>query len=1133
MDSASRIRLRLQCLLVCVLLALVSTSALAQDSWTESLRFRRLSADDGLSQSTVNAVLQDRNGLMWVGTQNGLNRFDGIEVKIFLPTPNKAGGLSDNYITALALDHDGALWVGTLDGLNRFDPISEQFETYFHDPADPRSLPSSVVYEIEPDRRGDGLWIGTESGLARWDSNSRSFERIADRSTGLPDNRVNDVLHDSQQRLWLATARGLAVSELDSSGWKSAGDPVGGAAVDSLAEDLSGDIWVGYDSAGLAVLDAASGDWRHLQALDHPEADSSGQNLDDHSPSILSSNSIRSLLPESESVMWVGSDAGLDRFNLQADGAINVQRFRNRRLNPNSIGGGAVGALHLSKDGVLWAGTWNGGLSWLNPEQNMFQSFTADLELSQAMRNPSAIALVERLDQLFIGSGEGLYRLSLQGDDLQRVTGDWGNYVYYSGQQVGDELWFGATRGLVIVDAAGEARPVSLPAELAGTRVRRLWVTEDEVWVAADPIGVARLSRDLRRVLVMIPIPRSVTFIRPLGSMLLVGSYAGLYWIDRESGTVLYTHSIGSGEGELSAAPMDVIEDAQGTRWIGLNGSGLAKLLWQPDSPPAAAVFDRENVPDLDDGFTKSIREDAQGLLWISTATSISMLDPATARVRSFYRNHGTFSRDYINAASARLQDGRIAFGAMEGLTLFDPQRLANLEVTAPPLAPLIKRVVYAGELVSEVAPYSRDIGRLVLPPGDRTSLEIEFNLPYFGPAESLRFQYQLTGLQDAWVEVERNSRRARFDRLPAGEYQFNVRAKLADSGWGAVTRFDLQVDAFWWEATWVRFAAFGLLVLTLVTAHRLRLRSLAHQSERLSREVEQRTAQLQERSRALQESKVAAEQALNQLESAQLELVRAEKLAALGQLVAGVAHEVNTPLGVAVTAGSVLQGATRKVREGFERNELRRSELAHYLSTVSESGDMIERNLGRAALLIANFKQVSVDRTSDGRRKFFLDRVLREILESLELMWRRRSVRTDVVVPDKIQIDSFPGALGQVITNLLQNAVIHGFDGMDSGHIRIHARDLGSAAEIVISDDGKGIPEASRKRIFDPFFTTKRNEGGTGLGLHIVHNLVTQKLGGSIHLECPSTGGSAFRIVIPKSAPASIDQLPPETSIS
>ncbi|MBD8524335.1 two-component regulator propeller domain-containing protein [Pseudomarimonas arenosa] len=1084
------------------------------------MRFRRLGADEGLSQSTVNAVLQDRAGLMWVGTQNGLNRFDGTEVTIFLPTPNQTGGLSDNFITSLALDQDGVLWVGTLDGLNRYDAASERFQTFIFAPADPHSLPSSVIYDLEADRRGSGIWIGTEAGLARWSPAAQRFERVADRSTGLPDNRVNEVLHDSQGRLWLGTARGLAVGDPDSRVWRAADDPIPGAAVDALAEGDKGAIWVGYDSAGLAISSPAPGAWRLLQADDRQAADtSSAQN-----GALLSSNSIRSLLPQADGLMWVGSDAGLDRLSTDAEGKLVVQRFRHRRLNPNSIGGGAVGALHLSDDGVLWAGTWNGGLSWLSPEQNLFQSFTAELELSQAMRNPSAIALIEHDGDLFIGSGEGLYRLALNGDQLQRVTGDWGNYVYYCAQRVGDELWFGATRGLVIVGADGTARPVNLPAELAGSRVRRLWVDKDAVWVAADPIGVAKLSPDLKRVLALVPVSRSATFIRPWDSMILVGSYSGLHWIDRVSGSELYSHSIGDGEGELSTAPMDVITDSKGTRWIGLNGAGLAKLDWKPGAPPSSAIFDHENVPRLEDGFTKSIVEDDQGFLWISTASSISMLDLHSGRVRSFYRNHGAFSRDYINAAATRLSDGRIVFGAMEGFTLFDPRQLANIQPTEPPLAPLIKRVEFGGEPMSDVPRYSRQIERLVLPPGDRSSLEVEFNLPYFGPPESTRFQYQLGGLQSEWVEVERNSRRARFDRLPAGDYQFMVRAKLADSEWGDVTRFDLRVEAHWWQALWVRFAAAAFLVLGLYAAHLLRLRSLARQSERLSREVAQRTAQLQERSRALQESKVAAEGALAQLESAQTELVRAEKLAALGQLVAGVAHEVNTPLGVAVTAGSVLQGATRKVREHFEKNELKRSELVSYFNTVSESGDMIERNLGRAAHLIANFKQVSVDRTSDGRRKFFLDRVLREILESLELMWRRRSVRTDVVVSDKIQIDSFPGALGQVITNLLQNAVIHGFDGMDSGHIQIQARDLGNSAEILVSDNGRGIPEESRNRVFDPFFTTKRNEGGTGLGLHIVHNLVTQKLGGSIHLECPSSGGTTMRIVIPKSAPGGMD---------
>ncbi len=286
--------------------------------------------------------------------------------------------------------------------------------------------------------------------------------------------------------------------------------------------------------------------------------------------------------------------------------------------------------------------------------------------------------------------------------------------------------------------------------------------------------------------------------------------------------------------------------------------------------------------------------------------------------------------------------------------------------------------------------------------------------------------------------------------------------------------------------------------------------------AERLENKVAERTAQLRE-------AKESAERALLQLQSTQRQLLEADKMASLGQLVAGVSHEVNTPLGIAVTASSHLTERSRLLEKQLASDSLTRTDLQSYVAETREAGAMIERNLERAAHLIRSFKQVSVDRTSDGRRRFDLSVQIAELVESVRVSWKRRPVTLSVECPPAIMLDSFPGALGQVLTNLIQNALLHAFAPDQPGTMKICVSDCGQkGVELLFADDGAGLDPATLARIFDPFFTTKRNQGGTGLGLNIVYNLVVQKLGGEIHARSTPGQGLTLTIRLPRKAPDS-----------
>ncbi|QCG88631.1 PAS domain S-box protein [Azospirillum sp. TSH100] len=259
-------------------------------------------------------------------------------------------------------------------------------------------------------------------------------------------------------------------------------------------------------------------------------------------------------------------------------------------------------------------------------------------------------------------------------------------------------------------------------------------------------------------------------------------------------------------------------------------------------------------------------------------------------------------------------------------------------------------------------------------------------------------------------------------------------------------------------------------------------------------------------------------ERAYADLKETQANLVQAEKMASLALLVAGVAHEINTPIGIAFGCATHLSGRTGVLAEAFERGTMKKSDLAAYVATASESSRLIEQNLTRAAELIQSFKRVAVDQTSEERRRFDLLAYLEEVVTSLGPTLRKSPHRVAIACSPGILMDSFPGALSQVVTNLVMNALTHAFPADGKGHMVIDVDEATDGeVEIRFADDGVGIAAENLPKVFEPFFTTRRGSGGSGLGLHIVFNLVTQSLGGRISVDSVPGDGTTFTLRIPK----------------
>lgn len=272
----------------------------------------------------------------------------------------------------------------------------------------------------------------------------------------------------------------------------------------------------------------------------------------------------------------------------------------------------------------------------------------------------------------------------------------------------------------------------------------------------------------------------------------------------------------------------------------------------------------------------------------------------------------------------------------------------------------------------------------------------------------------------------------------------------------------------------------------------------------------------VQARTDALKESNQELLSTLEKLHQFQSQLVETEKMASLGDMVAGIAHEVNTPIGLGVTASTLMNDRLKEIKQAFEDKSLKSSQLKKFLTQGEENIGIIYRNLDRAAKLISSFKKVAVDQSSVDTRVFNVKELLEEVLITLKAKLNKNNIALTIDCPEDLIIESKPGPINQILINLILNSILHGFENQPHGTITISVMHLSDQLHLIYKDDGIGIKESIKTKVFEPFTTTKRGSGGSGLGLHLVFNLVTQALNGHIDFESNEGLGTTFSITFP-----------------
>jgi signal transduction histidine kinase len=462
-------------------------------------------------------------------------------------------------------------------------------------------------------------------------------------------------------------------------------------------------------------------------------------------------------------------------------------------------------------------------------------------------------------------------------------------------------------------------------------------------------------------------------------------------------------------------------------------------------------------------------------------------------------------------------------FGSINGLIVFHPDSIRD--------NPIIPPVHISNILINDRAITDQETPLLassimetekIKLPFRQNFLSFEYVALNYLDAEKNLYKYMLEGMDENWVEVGRR-RFADYRDLSPGEYTFRVIACNEDGLWneeGASIGIIIMPP---WYRTTLAYLLYGILLMAVIYGFiRWRTWRLNLEKEKLEGQVKERTHTIeQQKEEILTANDVLAQQkeelqiTLENLQETQEQLIQSEKLAALGGLVAGVAHEINTPVGISVTAASSLAEETHQMADKYKANKISRVEFKEYLNTANQSAKLILANMEKAATMVQSFKQVSVDQSTEQKRKFKLKDYTEDVIRSLYPKFKTRDVDIRVQIQDDIELDGYPGAFSQIITNLVMNSLNHGFDESKQGLIIISAIRNNHQVDLEIADNGKGIPEEHKGRIFEPFYTTDKKLG-TGLGLHIVFNLVTQRLKGTITCDSDFGKGTTFRITIP-----------------
>jgi PAS domain S-box-containing protein len=1242
---------------------LLSTSPLFSQN---HMKFERIPQEQGFHQNIVLCVSQDHQdhmGFLWIGTSDGLNRYDGCTFKRYSHDPDDPGTLAGNVIHFIYEDSSHTLWVGTDGGLSKFDRETDSFTNYRYDKDNPDSLGDNEVLAIHEDSDGV-LWVGTYDGGLNKMVNGKAFIRYRNAPgdpSSLSDNRVRAICEDSSHRLWIASENGLNQFDKETETFTrylhSPRNPnsLSSDYVYTLCGDKSGNLWIGTKEG--------------LDKLEPEEMKISRSPV---------RTRVQYLFIDENGTLWVGTySEGLKRFDT---GKGTVTSYRHNPRDFYSISHDYVESIYQDNVGILWIGTRGGGLNKLKL-QRRFELYQYDPDNPHGLNHNMILSIHEdSREELWVGTHRcGLNRFNKTRDHVTHYKNDAENAHSLADNTIRTvyedrkgRLWIGTDKGLDTFDRRGNRfihyRPDpgdpnnpgnKIMARICEDHAGRLWIgTEKGLYefdpgkeaftgYACDPdnpTGAKSLPNDL-----VMAVCEGTAGDNPL---LWIGTYnGGLSSCDPQKKKFThYRHNPGNPH-SLSNNNVRVIHiDKSGTLWVGTDG-GLNKF----NRKEKQFVYYKEKYGLkqhwLPNNSIYGILEDDNGNLWLSTLKGISKFNPGTGEFRNFDVRDGLQGNEFGQGTYYKSRKGEMFFGGSNGFNCFYPENIRdNLHIPAVVITDfrLANKPVLIGAEGESPLQKSITTGGEILLSHHQNFLSFEFAaLDFLIPGKN-RYAYRMKNFEKEWNYVDAEKRFVTYTNLDPGKYVFQVQGSNSDGTWNEKgVSVEIIITPPFWKRWWFR----GLLLLLLgsllyagyLSRTRWLRRKLAEQQRvqellRQSRDEMQRSRDLAEFRNAENEKLIAAissifiavdargnisqwNQPAEQLfritaaevkeksfagllknvisidelnkilrmglhqdthpntmeihvqpknddepklllgnispimdksgrkfgflllaedithrKKEEMQRFLSQKLEALGQMTAGIAHEIRSPLQYIGDNGRFLLEAfesminyctevkhlVKKAETSGEKVNLEKikqimdeNDFDFYAAEIPKAADQIVSGVTRMSHIVKcmyTFAHTGdeVEETSD------LNELLKTTLVVADNRLKKAAdVETDYA-PRLPPIHCGMGELSQVFLNLLINAADAIAETGKRGVIKVSTKQNSKELIVAISDNGIGIPPRIKDKIFNPFFTTKEVDRGTGQGLHFSYRIVVERHKGKLYFKSKVNKGTTFYIHLP-----------------
>jgi signal transduction histidine kinase/ligand-binding sensor domain-containing protein len=1075
------------------LLSLVATGAVRAVDLPPVV-LEHITTADGLPQGDVLATLQDSQGFIWLGTEDGLIRYDGRDFTRYAYSRTATGGLPGNYVQSIVEDAHHDLWIAVNDaGLARWNRATDKFTIYRHNSADPNSLASDAGCSILIDGRGR-VWIGTrDSGIDILNPATGAIRHVRHDETvadSLVDDRIQVLTREGSGAIWVGTEHGLDRTEQSAESFAhfrhSAADPhsLSSDQISQVVEEQDGSMWIGTLDGGINHMERSG---RVAQIYRHEPS----------RPTSLASSDVRAMLVDRFGHLWVGTIDGLDLLDRSSG---TFTHYRHDDHDPGSLRDSYVVSLYEDSSGLVWIGTREGGVSRWNPR---------NWELGG--RRPAWLA-GKPVTAFAQASAQNVWVASLDGDlmEFDATSGERSDIdrIAHRGNAIGNRrvmalhadrqrtLWIGLMDGGLRrlwpdghVDAV-LAKPGD-PRSLSAAAIMTLYEARDgKLWIGTHGGGANLLdpSTGLVRQLPYdagagaISAPNVTAFAEDHEGNLWIGTQGGGLDLARGDGSVMrvFRHDADQPASLSSNTIYAITVDDAGRVWIATEGGGLELVHGSSTTPESIRFENFSRADNLTSDTIYGVLPDSDGRLWLSGNAGLMRFDPRTHAVKAFHVEQGSQGEEFDFGASLRLHDGRLCFGGPGGFNVFDPSKLT--EETQPPRLALT-RVEVLGVPLQSKTPYwlmnSIDVD------SHASILSLDFGALDFTSARRNRLSYRMAGLTDRWIDLG-TQRRVTLTNLDAGDHILEVRGASADSAWSVTPlRVKIHMSPAPWKSAW----AFAIYACALICAiayvvwlQRRKIALVARTQQRLEAEVAARTQDLVASNRLLEEAAKAK-----------------------GDFLARMTHELRTPMN-GVVGMTELLARTPLSDVQTRLTKTIRSSAEVLLQIVNDMLDLSKAQAGKIEL-----ENLPID----------LGLLIEECAALFESAAAAKGLELTVCPPSSCaeSLLGDPLRIRQIVMNLIGNAIK--FTG--NGQVVIEsnvtpAADGGVRVDIVVTDSGIGMTAASAARIFEPFTqadeSTSRRFGGTGLGLAICREL-TSLMGGMICVESRPGIGSTFKVAL------------------